>query len=718
MKTYITRINGWGLRDRSHYMQHMVAETAYQIGCREMGIYRYDADNESYESLSSRMDGIIAGINRGDIVICQFPTGNGRRFERELVNHLKAYGGWIAIYIHEMEALAREEKKGQVGEIIGLYNLAEVLIVQTYAMRNWLLEHGIQKNMKFVVQEMWDYTVQEPMSHVPLFKREIYFTDNEGFAGMNSWNYAVPLKLYNVSVNSGQNVQNLGGREPHQLLSELSGGGFGLVWYRDGYSRQYMGLSSSFSLARYLSAGIPIIIPVESSHRTMVEVNHLGLVVNTLGEAAAAVEKMAEEEYREYTKAVEQFAPALWNGYYTKKCLIETMQAFYRKDAGRIPVPERVYEAKESIFRSVFLTESYGGNMALSWDFLGEAEGFLVYDTTGVLQEHTRDVRQHYLLLERQDKEKGFLVKAYVETLKGKLILAESKPVYLEKKQYGEPKISMVIPAYNAENYVARCIDTVLVQSQPDVEIIVVDDGSTDHTPEIIDWYAENYENVAVIHQENSGAAAARNNGIKHANGEYMGFVDADDMIRINMVERLYQSAKKNDCDIAITSAYTVTDIDYEKCLCYTIKEDVAIASDIFYQTYIYGNDLVGVVVWNKLYRTSLVKGYIFPTIPYEDEAWMPYILSYANTICYLDDFSYDWSRSGQNISLSERLRSCSKQEIFERVKKAILFFMDNGNQKKIDFLKAAARRKLFLLGEVYRYKEYGELRDEIETNY
>lgn len=265
-------------------------------------------------------------------------------------------------------------------------------------------------------------------------------------------------------------------------------------------------------------------------------------------------------------------------------------------------------------------------------------------------------------------------MKAYVETLKGKLILAESKPVYLEKRQYGEPKVSMVIPAYNAEKYVARCIDTVLVQSQPDVEIIVVDDGSTDHTPEIIDWYAENYENVAVMHQENSGAAAARNTGMKNARGEYTGFADVDDMIRINMVERLYQAAKKNDCDIAITSVYMVTDSDYIKYLRYTMKEGAAIAADDFYHIYIYGTDL-GVVVWNKLYRTSLIKKYMFPIIPYEDEAWTPYILSYANTVCYLNDFSYEWDRRSRNNSLSEHLRRRSKQEIFEQRKNAVLFF-------------------------------------------
>ena len=75
---------------------------------------------------------------------------------------------------------------------------------------------------------------------------------------------------------------------------------------------------------------------------------------------------MTEEEYREYVKAVEQFAPALRNGYFTKRCLIETMQAFCRKDAGRVPVPEGVYEAGECRFDYVALNESYGGNLAFS----------------------------------------------------------------------------------------------------------------------------------------------------------------------------------------------------------------------------------------------------------------------------------------------------------------------------------------------------------------
>ena len=224
MKTYITRINGWSLRDKSHYIQHMVAEMAHQLGCREMGIYRYSAEGESWESLNSRLDGIIAGINQGDLIIYQFPTGNGMRFENELVNRLKAYGGRIAFFIQELEALAYEEKRSLLGEIIGLLNKGEAVIVPTYAMRQWLLENGIQKNMKFVVQEMWDDGSDNFMIDKPVLKKQIYFTDREGFAGIDDWNYSVPLKLYNISAGQGQNVQNLGEREPYQLLKELSAG--------------------------------------------------------------------------------------------------------------------------------------------------------------------------------------------------------------------------------------------------------------------------------------------------------------------------------------------------------------------------------------------------------------------------------------------------------------------------------------------------------------
>ncbi len=714
MKTYITRINGWSLRDKSHYMQHMVAEAAHQLGCREMGIFRYYAEDEGGESLGSRLDGIIAGINRGDLVICQFPTGNGMRFEHELVYRLKAYGARIAVLIHELEALADEGKKSLLGSIVELYNQAEVLIVPTYAMRQWLLDNGIHKGMKFVVQEMWDYTVREPLFNTPTFRKEIYFTDSEGFEGMADWNDSVPLNLYNASAGQG-NVRNLGEREPYQLLSELNrGGGFGLVWYRDTYSRQYMEKSNSFSLARYLAAGMPVIVPAGGAHQTLVEMNHLGLAVNTLEEATALIERMTEGEYREYIKAVEQFAPAVQNGYFTKKCLCEAMQAFYRKDAGRLPLPERVYETGECVFRSSVLRESYGGNVAFSWDFQGEAEGFLIYDTKGALLGNTRDLHQHYLLLKKLKSENGVIIKAYLETLKGKLVLAESEPAYLQEGSCDSPKVSLIMPAFNAQDYIVRSIDTALAQTLPDLELIIVDDGSTDRTSEIIDWYARHYRNIAVIHQKNRGVAAARNTGIVHAKGNYIGFLDSDDMMRPDMTAKLYETIRKNHCDIAVTSVYRMTDYGYDKFIQYPMKEDTAVTIDEFFLEYYIRECGYGAVIWNKLYRASLVKSHFFPEILSEDEGWTPCVLSYADRVCYLDACGYEYDRISLEGSLADKVRNRSKEERFEIYKKVVMFYLKNGNQDRLDLLKALAKKRLLENARVYVCDEYEKLWQEI----
>ncbi len=96
-----------------------------------------------------------------------------------------------------------------------------------------------------------------------------------------------------------------------------------MVWYQDEESYQCMKYGISYPLARYLAAGIPMIVPAGISNQTLIEKNHLGLIVNSLDEAIAVIESMTESEYQEYTRYVSQFAPAVRRGYYTKKCLID-----------------------------------------------------------------------------------------------------------------------------------------------------------------------------------------------------------------------------------------------------------------------------------------------------------------------------------------------------------------------------------------------------------
>lgn len=114
-----------------------------------------------------------------------------------------------------------------------------------------------------------------------------------------------------------------------------------------------------------------------------------------------------------------------------------------------------------------------------------------------------------------------------------------------------EGLISIVVPVYNTEKYLCRCVDSLLAQSYPALEIVLVDDGSTDSSGTICDEYAKKDKRVAVVHKKNGGLSSARNAGIDAAKGKYVGFVDSDDYVSVDMYERLVDALGDNPCDVA-----------------------------------------------------------------------------------------------------------------------------------------------------------------------
>lgn len=173
--------------------------------------------------------------------------------------------------------------------------------------------------------------------------------------------------------------------------------------------------------------------------------------------------------------------------------------------------------------------------------------------------------------------------------------------------------ISVIIPAYNVEKYIRRCLDSVVNQTYEDLEIVVVNDGSTDRTGEIIREYEERFPGrVRLYEKENGGQSSARNLGIEKATGEYIGFVDSDDFVSTRMYEKLYKEAEENGCDIVTCGYYGC---------------EAATGLITGYQTgykgefnqSIYENPLILRVnapyPWNKLYRADLLKraGFRFP---------------------------------------------------------------------------------------------------------
>ena len=123
-----------------------------------------------------------------------------------------------------------------------------------------------------------------------------------------------------------------------------------------------------------------------------------------------------------------------------------------------------------------------------------------------------------------------------------------------------QPKISIIIPVYNVEPYLSRCIDSVLNQSFSNFELILINDGSTDQSGDICDEYAVKDNRVRVVHQPNSGVSVARNYGIRLAKGDFITFIDGDDYVETDLLKVLYELVIENQCDMAMCSYKLIYD--------------------------------------------------------------------------------------------------------------------------------------------------------------
>ena len=167
-------------------------------------------------------------------------------------------------------------------------------------------------------------------------------------------------------------------------------------------------------------------------------------------------------------------------------------------------------------------------------------------------------------------------------------------------------KVSIVVPVYNLEDYLPRCLDALVNQTLEDIEILCVDDGSKDSAPQIIEDYKSKYPNkVKTFHKENGGEWSARTFGLKHATGEYVGFIDSDDVPEVTWAEKLYNAAKENDADIAF-SGYDRVDLDTGKTVSVEMTQYGKMNKEVDWNDdfIVYANPSL----WNKLYRRELVK--------------------------------------------------------------------------------------------------------------
>lgn len=213
-----------------------------------------------------------------------------------------------------------------------------------------------------------------------------------------------------------------------------------------------------------------------------------------------------------------------------------------------------------------------------------------------------------------------------------------------------DDKISIVIPVYNVENYLDECIESVTSQTYRNLEIIIVDDGSTDQSGRICDSWAQKDERIRIIHKKNGGRSDARNAGISAATGDYIGFVDGDDVIFPDMYDVLYRILKKENAQISCCKAKKETSFDLKKRRKRKEESVLLFDTDAAMKSLVLEEE-IQVTIWDKLYRSSVLEGVFFEKNRYyEDEFWSYQAIARANRIVFVDEELYGYRQRADSF--------------------------------------------------------------------
>lgn len=244
------------------------------------------------------------------------------------------------------------------------------------------------------------------------------------------------------------------------------------------------------------------------------------------------------------------------------------------------------------------------------------------------------------------------------------------------------PKVSVIVPVYNVEKYLDRCVQSLINQTLQDIEIILVDDGSPDLCPQICDRYATEDKRITVVHKENGGLSSARNAGLKIAAGDYIGFVDSDDDVELNMYERMSSIADQNTVDFVMSDYLRIPQSGnlYIKTL--NIDEGYydkdKIRKDIFPQLIMGENLEYGPLlsVWHCLYRKRFLDEFSLTfseSVKWSEDNLFSAIMGYhCNSFYYLKgEALYHYYQNAGSITTAYRngawdVYSCMHRQLHE----------------------------------------------------
>ena len=239
--------------------------------------------------------------------------------------------------------------------------------------------------------------------------------------------------------------------------------------------------------------------------------------------------------------------------------------------------------------------------------------------------------------------------------------------------------ISVIVPVYNVSNYLKECVDSIINQSYKNIEILLIDDGSTDDSGKICDKYAKKDKRIKVFHKENGGLSDARNVGLDNCSGEYICFIDSDDFVTNNYVELLYAAIKENSTLLSQCGFSRYNNGLSGDNVCYD-NNKVINKDDFFYDNFT-KHQIDNTVVWNKLYSKKLLgkirfeKGKI-----HEDEFFTYKIIDKVDRISIISDCLYMYRVN--ESSITRRKYNVNRLAVLDAFMEKEVYFKNKGDER------------------------------------
>ena len=322
MKTHITTLNNMaGTASLAH---RRVLKVAQSIGCHEMGLSFYHLKPDYAKEIDKRLDGIIAPLNYGDIVIFQYPSWIGVNYDESFVNKIKSYRDTkLIIFVQDIQKLMFDSEQAILDMEIRTLNKADLLILPSKKMHRYLKENGLDE--KPVIYQ----TIRDMPSDICFVDHAVtrcfHFAGNYNrFPFLAEYHGKTPIYQYDANKPDRENDVSFCWRgyfEQEKLMHELSKGGFGLVWSDGEYFDRYYSMNQPYKLGTNLAAGIPVIVKRGCVHEKFVERNGLGYAVDTLDEADKLVQSITDAEYIKLYHNVKNIQKLILDGAYTRKTL-------------------------------------------------------------------------------------------------------------------------------------------------------------------------------------------------------------------------------------------------------------------------------------------------------------------------------------------------------------------------------------------------------------